>query len=122
MIPNGPYKSIGRIEFCINGTWGTICSDFFDDNDAMVLCRQLGYSTLGNKELNICVCSINYFHCSSGAQSMGNVSGESVLPFHIIDLNCTGDEESVWDCPSNALLSQYSCNQNNDAALSCLKS
>ena len=56
MIPNGPYKSIGRIEFCINGTWGTICSDFFDDNDAMVLCRQLGYSTLGNKELNyVCV-------------------------------------------------------------------
>ena len=56
LIPNGPYKSIGRIELCINGTWGTICSDFIDDNDAMVLCRQLGYSALGNKELSLCVC------------------------------------------------------------------
>ena len=27
--------------------WGTICSDFFDDDDAKVACRQLGYSHLG---------------------------------------------------------------------------
>ena len=61
-------------------------------------------------------------HVHTGAVSLPGYLAESVFPFHIIDLNCTGDEESVWDCPSNALLSQYSCNQNNDAALSCLKS
>ena len=43
----GYHKGIGLLEVCINGTWGTICSDFFDDNDAMVTCRHLGYSPLG---------------------------------------------------------------------------
>ena len=42
-----PSDSVGRVEVCFDSSWGTICSDFFDDSDAQVVCRQLGYSAIG---------------------------------------------------------------------------
>ena len=58
----------------------------------------------------------------AGAVPLVGYSPERVFPFHVIDLNCTGDEESIWDCPRNGLLSEYTCNQINDAAVSCIMS
>ena len=40
-------EMVGRIEVCIQETWRTICSDQWKEEDASVLCNQLGFSVYG---------------------------------------------------------------------------
>uniref|UniRef100_A0A1X7U1B7 Deleted in malignant brain tumors 1 protein n=1 Tax=Amphimedon queenslandica TaxID=400682 RepID=A0A1X7U1B7_AMPQE len=93
-----PYE--GLVQVCYNGIWGTVCDDYWSTLDAMVVCGQLGYSTM-----NALAYSNSYF---------GSVTG----PINLDDVQCSGNEESLLDCPFNP---QHNCLHSEDAGVMCLE-
>ena len=64
-----PYR--GRVEYCRNGRWTSICNYYsyrWDNIDAAVVCRQLGYASKGSNALNVYltlnnICTSQLYRC-----------------------------------------------------------
>ena len=73
------YNS-GRVELYYNGIWGTVCDDGWNDIDADIVCRQLGFG-------------------SSGTAVIGpNNFGKGLGPVWLDDVTCTGNEFTLASC------------------------
>eukprot|EP00057_Strongylocentrotus_purpuratus_P018644 XP_011673118.1 PREDICTED: deleted in malignant brain tumors 1 protein-like [Strongylocentrotus purpuratus] len=96
-LVGGRTPNVGRIEVQYAGEWGTVCDDEFDDDDAKVVCRQLGYR--------------------GEAVSLGNQrpgTGEILLD----NVGCLGVESNLGQCP-NAGITVHNCVHNEDVSVTC---
>ena len=55
---NGASPNEGKVQICVNGVWGLLCSSSVDRNDARVVCSELGYQTGGKLQLHINILNI----------------------------------------------------------------
>ena len=46
-MAGGQSPNEGRVELCLQETWGTVSDDGWSSIDAQVVCRQVGYSLVG---------------------------------------------------------------------------
>ena len=52
-LTNGLIQQEGRVEYCANGVWGSVCDVGFDKSSALVVCKQLGYGIGGKNYFDL---------------------------------------------------------------------
>ena len=89
----------GRVEIYYNGEWGTVCEDFWDLKDAIVVCRQLGYTTAVRR-------------------SISAEFGEGTGMIWLDNVHCSGTESMLSECNANTWGSN-NCYHTRDAGVVC---
>ena len=87
------------MEIYYNGEWGTVCDDIWDLRDAIVVCRQLGYTTA------VRISVPGEFGLGTGMIWRDNVA-------------CSGTESMLSDCSASSWGS-HDCHHREDAGVVC---
>uniref|UniRef100_A0A4W4F025 SRCR domain-containing protein n=1 Tax=Electrophorus electricus TaxID=8005 RepID=A0A4W4F025_ELEEL len=97
-LVGGPRCS-GRVEVLHGKTWATVCDADFDQQDAEVVCRELG-----------CGAPVEVL----GAAAFGRGEGQVWTK----ELQCRGNESQIHLCPKSSTL-KHDCSHDNDVGLVC---
>lgn len=49
-LVDGRTEFEGRVEICLGSIWRPVCDNMWDDADAAVVCRQLGFTSDGKSD------------------------------------------------------------------------
>ncbi|XP_019202947.1 deleted in malignant brain tumors 1 protein-like [Oreochromis niloticus] len=96
---SGSTLCSGRVEIFYNNTWGTVCDDNWDINDAEVVCRELGCGTAQSAAVS---------------PHFGEGSGSIWLD----DVDCSGSERSLTQCQHRGF-GTHDCTHSKDAGVVC---
>uniref|UniRef100_A0A8C6R2P0 T-cell differentiation antigen CD6 n=1 Tax=Nannospalax galili TaxID=1026970 RepID=A0A8C6R2P0_NANGA len=97
-LVDGGSPCAGRVEMLEQGQWGTVCDDTWDLEDAHVVCKQL--------QCGWAVQALPGLHFTPGQG-----------PIHRDQVNCSGTEAYLWDCPG--LPGDQYCGHKEDAGVVC---
>ena len=113
-LVNGATPNEGRLEMYVDDQWGTICDDYWTDDEADIACRQLGYEQGTVKNGG------RFLQSHFGAADEG-------VPIWLDNLICDGDESDLIDCPrawqiEGTALGQHNCSLEHleDVGVRCL--
>ncbi|ELT96324.1 hypothetical protein CAPTEDRAFT_97722 [Capitella teleta] len=84
------------------GQWGTVCDDGWDDADATVVCRELGFRA-----------GYARFYPYFGKTNAS-------LPIYIDDMQCVGTEPTLSSCQRQTGWRQHNCQHEEDAGVQCI--
>ena len=99
-LAGGSSYNEGRVELYYNTQWGTVCDDGWDDTDAGVVCRQLGFGSSGR---------------AIGSAGFNEQSGPALLD----SVLCTGNEITLTSCGHLGINITRSCTHNGNATVRC---
>lgn len=89
------------MELSYGGRWGTVCDNGWDDIDASVACRTLGFGSSGT---------------AYGSAYFGQKSGG---PIWLDNVMCTGNERTLARCGHYGIGITRNCTHAQDAGVTC---